>query len=204
MLKKIWHDSVWSKVIAQGIIDVIKTCIVPVVLVFGAVAVAFLTAFLTGLWPKIFGFFQKSILFVLSSSQVPNWLLLILGVTTVLYGIKMGRTVIHRFVSKENEPAWKSYTEDLIEDIRWRWTYKDNIYIPEQLASFCSKCDCMIIPNNTSSGPRREVRFICENCNEVIRFPQEYSNDVLQRVTLKIERKIRKRLWLIKEDLSPT
>ena len=127
MLKKIWHDSVWSEVIAQGIFDVIKTCLVPVVLVFGVVAVAFLT----GLWPKISEFSQKSILFVLSSSQVPNWLLLILCVTTVLYIIKMGRGTIHRFVSKENEPAWKSYTEDLIEGIRWRWTYKDgSIWIP--------------------------------------------------------------------------
>lgn len=59
MIKKLWKDPVWSKVIATGVIALL----------------AYTGAYLLGLLPTIIIIFVKSWNFVAASSSVPNWLI---------------------------------------------------------------------------------------------------------------------------------
>ena len=68
MLKKIWHDPVFSKIISNIITWVGGSIFVGLVGLSG-----FVVIYLNDWWSKIFEFLQKSILWVFSFSKVPNW-----------------------------------------------------------------------------------------------------------------------------------
>ena len=69
-LKILWTDAVASKLIAQGVIDTVKY-VVATLFVGGAASTYFL-----GLWPKIWEF-------LLSTQDIPNWVLCILSIITL-------------------------------------------------------------------------------------------------------------------------
>ena len=175
MLKKIWADPVWSKVISVGILALIGV---------------WLTYF-QSLWPKIFEFLRQSILLALSSSQVPNWLLLILGILAALYIIKIGRLTLYKFKPKkeENEQTQELYKQDLIFDISWHWT---NMYGKiMDLLLCCQKCNYQLSPKNKFSGLRPDIVFSCDHCNCVVAEFAKPLKDIYDQVYKEIQRKLR-------------
>jgi hypothetical protein len=187
MLKKIWADPVWSKVISVAILGLIGV----------------LYTSIQGLWPKIFEFFQQCVLLARSSSQVPNWFLLILCIIAVMYIAKIGRAVIYRCMlkEKEEESALKSYTQDLIFDIFWRWTNVNGLFTG--LKPYCSKCDYELTPN-TIVSLGTHTHFSCDHCKCVVAKFEMSLDDISRRVYREIERKFRTGLWVTEHALPPT
>jgi hypothetical protein len=187
-VKKIWHDSVWSKIIAQGLF----------------IGLGFIGSYLVGWWPKILEFFHQFVLLALSVSQVPNWLLLILFTATVLYIVKIGSAVIYRLTPKENENKLTpdSYTQDLIFDIFWRWTNVKGFFT--NLKPYCPQCDYELSTKPYIGGFGTRTLFICDHCeHEVTQFEMSL-DDISKKVYREIERKFRTGLWFTEQALPPT
>src|SRR5690242_3887522 len=104
-LTKVWHDPVWSAVIA-GIIVL--------------VAAPPLTYFLNW-WPAIGKFAQDTYRFALSPTSLPNWFIAViclLALPTILVLLAfLWQTVF----PSQQVPDWKNYTTDTFFDLRWRW-----------------------------------------------------------------------------------
>lgn len=94
MFKKLWHDPVWSKVIAG------------VILAVGATVV---TYFLNW-WPVISEFVSRCITFALASTSTPNWLLFVLVLLVLpvvfLFGVLIWEKI---FLSQSSPPSWRTY-----------------------------------------------------------------------------------------------
>jgi hypothetical protein len=184
MFKKIWADPVWSK----GIYDLIKLGLIGVV--------CFLVPYLAGLWPFI-------IEWIISETKIPNWILLILCILAVMYPVKIGRAFICRCKSKEKEeePALKSYTHDLIFDIFWRWTEVNGIFV--NLKPYCPECDYELSSKNKLLGMGHDIRFSCDHCRREIAKFDISLDDISKLVYREIERKFRTGLWLTEQALPP-
>jgi hypothetical protein len=115
VIKKIWNDPVWSKVIAASII--------------GAAGLAYSTKW----WPvwisqRLAGLWRYSWAYSLSPSGAPHWLLILLillAVPTIILAAAMTWTlgfprknVASRAVQSSREIP---YTSDSFEGLRWRW-----------------------------------------------------------------------------------
>ena len=55
-------------------------------------------------------------------------------------------------------PAFQNYTEDMLDDVRWRWRWVGNRIT--DLRCFCPICDSQLV----SSRGLLETSFICEHC----------------------------------------
>ena len=133
MLKKIWVDPVWSKVIAAGIV---------------AVAAAVATYF-AGWWPKVGRAVSRLGDLAVAVTPVPNWLLaLFILCAIVVLAILLITGWAIAVPSKEGS-SFRAYVEDEFFGIRWRWRYGNDgaIY---SLVSFCPRCDYQIGPQNIS------------------------------------------------------
>jgi hypothetical protein len=132
-LKQVWKDNVWSKIIAQGFIDIFKTWIWP-----GVIGVLGLGgSYFAGWWPTIGQWF-------FSKSEISNWLLSILCCISLWKLVE----IILKFVCPPLKPVlikppWKYYTKDTIDGIVWRWKY--NIYweiARNTITLHCPNSDC--------------------------------------------------------------
>jgi hypothetical protein len=123
LLKRIWNDSVWRKVIAQGIIEFIRNNIWPVGVTISSIVVSYFA----GWWPKI-------ISLALSEIRIKIWQLIILCLFTLW---KLAGLLLKL---KQKSDAWKYYKKDTIDGIVWRWDY----YISGNLdkESICGYCPC--------------------------------------------------------------
>lgn len=148
MLKKIWNDPVWSKVIAAGILALI----------------AVITTYLDW-WPNIWTFLSNSLAFIKAYSLVPNWLLAIFGLlaipTIVLITFFMYSLLKP---NSQNTPDWKTYTSDTFFGICWRWQYYNNAM--NDMHTFCPHCDFQIFPQNASAyNAVDRIAFHCDSCH---------------------------------------
>lgn len=186
-LRQVWKDNVWGKIIAQGFIDVFKFWIWP-----GIIGVVGLGGFyFAGWWPKVFEFLRQLVLLALSSSLVPNWALLILGILAALYIIKIGRLTLYKFKPKkeENEQTQELYRQDLIFDISWYWTNMYGKII--DLLPCCPKCNYQLSPKNKFPGLRPDIVFNCDHCNCVVAEFTKPLKDIHDQVYKEIQRKLR-------------
>ena len=92
-----------------------------------------------------------------ASYSIPGWVLVI-GALVIFAQI---RRWIAAVVS-EDDPAYRSYTEDSIAGAKWRWSWKsDGI---ARLCGFCPTCDSELVAyNNNMMG--RCTDFVCEHCS---------------------------------------
>jgi len=179
MLKKAWHDPVWSKVIAVGLLTV-----------FG-----FLASYMLNWWPGICGFFSWSISIIGEKSQVTNFVLLILaGMSIHSMIIVIGNLLRIIFPVKSDKPTWRDYIEDDFEGLHWRWRYIGGSI--DEVNVFCPYCDFQIVPKHETIGLTiKETRMQCESCG---RFHQIYdgSYEVLENKIIRLaHQKIRNGSW---------
>jgi hypothetical protein len=149
VLKKIWKDPVWSKVIAAGIIAII----------------AAVSSYLLGWWAGIISQLRMLWYFIKSSTPLPNWLIaiLIIGTITALVILAI---VLKAIIFKINTST--TYKEDKFFDIRWRWDC-DSFGGIHNLSSFCPICDYQIYPRNISGYAIVDHNvYICEECQKTI------------------------------------
>lgn len=181
ILKNLWHDPVWSKVIAG------------VILALGATVATYFLDW----WPAIGGFVSSSIAFALSSMLTPNWLLLLLALlslpTLIIIGALAWQSV---FPSKARSPSWQDYTADIFCGLRWRWTYGTGGRIYDA-HTFCPHCDFQVYAKDVSSYRVIDhIAFHCDSCGRNLGEFQESLNSLESKVKRFVQQKLRNGTWV--------
>jgi hypothetical protein len=180
LISKLWHDPVWSKVIAAALL-----------LIVGAA-----WSYFQGLWPAIGALVAHAALWTQKRTPIPNWLLVLLSISAVVT-IAAGSFILWTAIfPEEDDRGWRSYTEDEFFGIRWRWRYGHDGGVYD-LHSFCPVCDYQVYAANASAFravPR--IAYRCEDCGgrtlaEFDGVPDELEN----RVIRSIQKKLRTSSW---------
>jgi hypothetical protein len=174
-VKKIWADSVWSKVIAG------------VILATGS-AVA---AYSVGWWPSIAAITSKIISLVVASTPVRNWLLAPICLLA-LFGIYLLLAMLY---PHRTGPDWHDYREDTFFDLVWRWRY-DRTGSITGLAPFCSRCDTQMLPGPAPGDNRylpSRTGYRCGHCGNLVSTNGTHM-DVEMRAYLEIDRNRRQKV----------
>ena len=98
---------------------------------------------------------------LVSTQQIPGWVILILGLLGLSGAVIIGMAVIVILQRKKRQPVqdpFATYTEDLVDGVRWRWTWYGGRI--NNLWCFCPTCDAQLVTESDSF----ETRFICERC----------------------------------------
>ena len=181
LFTKLWHDPVWSKVIAGVIL---------------AVGATVATYFLNW-WPVIGEFVSQCFTFALASTSTPNWLLFVLGLLALPVVIIFGVIVWEKiFPPHSTPPSWRSYTTDFFFGLRWRWTY-GNMGELYNTHTFCPHCDYQVFAQDAS--PYRvidHIAFHCESCDRHLGEFQESLASLESKTERFIQQKIRNGTWL--------
>jgi hypothetical protein len=177
VLKKIWADPVWSKVIANAIWAAL------------IVIAAALVAYFVGWWPSIASIASKIISLVMASTPVPNWLL----VPVCLMALFGGYVLFVMLRPYRTEQDWRHYQEDTFFDVVWRWSY--NLYNRDitDLTPFCQRCDTQLLPRYNTSMPYYhpyQTIYHCCRCDSHIEI-RKNQQELLTDVSLEIQRKLR-------------
>lgn len=184
MIKKIWKDPVWSKVIATGVIAFLS----------------YTGAYLFGLLSTITTFFIQLWSFLTTSSSVPNWLVGIMTIPCLMLCWFLVVEFKDRIASENSELVnWKSYQRDNFFGLIWVWRYSRNSI--EGLHSLCPICEYQVLPKNASAfavAPRFEC--ICDDCGYSAGSFEGEPCELLHKVELKIQKELRTGHWRKKQS----
>lgn len=178
-LKQLWHDPVWSKVIAGSILAAI-----------GVVVTYFLDW-----WSAIGHFLKATIDFFLASSSIPNWILSILILVFLAVVAVVATSIWERFNPKAKAATWDNYTCDTFFGIVWRWRYRYGAI--KDLTTYCPTCDYQVFPKDFSSyqsSPR--WIFQCESCGKQFAEIRQSTTELESKVERFIQQRIRKGIGL--------
>lgn len=95
---------------------------------------------------------------LLSYYSLPGWAFLIIGLFAFA-GLAFGIALLYGIFRPQKEPAYRSYTEDMLYDAKWRWSWSRNEI--SNLWCFCPVCDAELI---SLRSLLKETDFICEHC----------------------------------------
>jgi hypothetical protein len=181
MIKKLWSDPVWSKVIAG------------VILAIGATVVSYFLNW----WPTIGRFVSEVYAFAFSTTSVPNWfiaLMVILSIPTFIIAIVLAKEKIW-LETKNSESGWRSYKSDIYIKLRWRWKYFDDGGIYD-LVSFCSHCDFQVFAQNASAYRVVDrIGFHCDSCDRTLNEIDESIDSLENKIKRFIQQKLRTGAW---------
>ena len=181
IVKKLWNDPVWSRVIAG------------VILAVGAST----GAYFLNWWPIIGGFTKRGYNFIFVTTNVPNWLLGILGIVclpTIFIVLALAWEQISP--KKQNtESGWRSYKSDIYFGLRWRWKYFQDGSIHD-VFTFCPYCDFQVFPYNTSSYRIIDrIGYHCDSCGRDLGQLDESQDSLEDKVIRLIQQKLRNESW---------
>jgi hypothetical protein len=180
-VKKLWHDPVWSKVIAS--------------LILAAIGVS--GAYFLDWWELIRRLFSGALYFATIKTSVPNWALGLLGLLSLpsifLLVISFWRGIFLPNVTGN----WRLYVSDVFFGIHWRWRYFDDGGIYD-LCSFCPDCDLQIYPNDISyTMANYRTVFRCDNCERDLCELHMSHSDLENRVKRNVQQKLRNGTWVV-------
>lgn len=179
--KGIWHDPVWSKVIAAVILFVLT-----------AAGTYFLE-----LWPTIGRVAWTVGDFLIAKTPVWNWLLILGGILIVA----IAAIVISAFnaAGKAKSPAL--YMTDKFYGVRWKWRYVSGDV--DALHCICLKCGLQVYFANVGTYSFfHQVVSKCDDCGAVVGpFDGSYE-DLESRVIRMIHRNLRETRG--KAEVGPT
>jgi predicted RNA-binding Zn-ribbon protein involved in translation (DUF1610 family) len=177
LLKKLWKDPVWSKVIATGIIALI-------------VAVA---TYILNLWPDILSLIKLTWGFITSSTSTPNWLLTIMAIPCFLFVM----AILPSLKGKKNQTSsFTDYVKDNFEGLSWGWRYHGQQIT--NLHCLCPKCQYQIIPRAEHDYQKGGFVYIyaCEECGYKVSPVAIENHEFEQKIELKIQKKLRTGEWI--------
>jgi hypothetical protein len=184
MLKKMWNDPVWSKVIAAGILALI------------GVITAWL--FKWNWWSPTWHAVQAVYCYFRGEITVKRWLFWLLATASGILVVSIIALLVVLFSQSRTQPssirsvplvnAWLLYKQDTFYDILWRWGYVGNTL--GEILPFCPKCDYqMLIRSNGFSS-----QFNCDLCGQSYRVQKEW--DELRTIIARlIDQKIRSKTF---------
>lgn len=176
MLKKYWHDPVWSKVIASAILSI-------------AGVVAY--------------YWQENILKALrflynwcvSTTLISNWILFILCASFLIVIFIIIIAIWGLLSQKKDTSNFSNYTEDTFFNLKWRWSYYGGKIT--NLNTFCPNCDYQIYARDEGLMyyPYSDrIAFQCEECHFRSEIFNESRTSLDNRVIRKIQVNIRKKV----------
>jgi hypothetical protein len=175
LFKKLWHDPVWSKVIAG------------VILAGGATAA---TSYFRW-WDAVGRFVAQLWGYVVSRTPTPNWLLAGLTLLAVPTLLLVGRACS----STSPRSALAAYRTDLFFGLRWRWRYGEG-GLPFDLYSFCPSCDYQVYAEHRSLySAVPQIVFHCDNCGRDVAQLQEPLESLESKIRRLIQQRIRSDAW---------
>jgi hypothetical protein len=174
MVKRIWSDPVWSKVIASVIVALI-----------GAVV-----SYLAGWWPIIMSVLDATCRYLVATTMIRNWMFLILLLCAGLFVLTLSGAAWIVLTGKKSKEEYKIYKTDRILDLVWRWRYDSSGEIIS-LGAFCPKCDMQLAPQSVPDGQgNAKIVYLCDDCGDAAKvFP-----GILIEVESLVKRHIQKRL----------
>jgi hypothetical protein len=177
VIKRIWHDPVWSKVISAGILATLAI----VVTYFG------------GWGPALVHAASAIIAFLSEATAVPNWALALLGLCAAAVLFLLG--VAAYTAVFESGPTHRGYVQDVLLGAVWRWHYNADGQ-PREVAAFCATCDYQLqarvhYPYSTSAV----VTLHCEDCQKALGGIDGTWDSLQDRVVRKIQQTIRTGEW---------
>ena len=184
MLRDIWKDPVWSKVIASAIV--------------GAAVIA--GTYFLNWWPNIGAAAGQATAFLGDSSSLPNWALGLLAVATLPTLFIAGILVWDYFQPKTSlKRDWRLYVEDTFFGLHWRWKYvSGNI---SDLHTFCPHCDFQVFHQDTSTyGVPRRIQYDCDSCHRHLGSLTDSYIAVESKVERFIHQKLRNESWPERSD----
>jgi hypothetical protein len=179
MLKRIWNDPVWSKVISAAIL--------------GAAAVA--GTYFLNWWPAIGALLSRAVTFIGASSAVPNWLtgLAVLFALPTVFLLAALCWQVAR--PAKQVAAWQAYTSDVFFGLRWRWQYSRTSEM-HSLLCFCPHCDFQVFPLSASPyGFQDRILFRCESCHRELATFEESYQSLESKATRFAQQKLRNGTW---------
>ncbi|MDC9565212.1 MULTISPECIES: hypothetical protein [unclassified Pseudoalteromonas] len=103
---------------------------------------------------------------ITSSYSLPGWVLAILFTLAFIGSIN----IYIALIQKKEAPEFIKYTEDYINDAKWKWEWLDNQIVG--LWCYCPSCDATLVYDDSScrrsSFEEKQTHFVCENCNHKI------------------------------------
>lgn len=180
MIKKLWNDPVWSKVIAAAIIALAGTAWV---------------AYLKNWWPAVWHGIEAAWAFLLSTTPVRHWVLGLLILFATLFALLLVSLSASMFWPKSDPnselvkigPDWHFYTSDKFFGLKWRWRYEG----PEILLdAYCPQCDYQVFPDDNSDFTGR-IKFFCDSCKRNVATQDDSWGDMKSKVIRFIQQKIR-------------
>lgn len=180
---KLWHDPVWSKVIAGTILAI------------GSLVMMYFFDVLT----VIRSLAGLSVKFALSTTTVPNFILIAMGFLSiptailVLYVIK--KKILPSKTVPETPTWWNRYTSDLFFGLRWRWKYShDEEHKIHGVTTFCPKCDYQVYHKETTIW-NTPIGFYCDCCKQQLTVINETYPALEDKTIRLIHQKIRNGTW---------
>ena len=145
MLKKVWADPVWSKVIATAICGIA------------------ITAF--GWWDSIWNGLSIAWAYLMASALVPRWLFVLLvifallGLFSAYIFMALRRDAVA--AAKEGDVDWSAYRTDEFLGLRWRWKLNGGALY--DVTVFCPSCDFQLDPlSDTLYQTLEGTKFRCD------------------------------------------
>jgi hypothetical protein len=182
-IKEIWHDPVWSKVIAGTIL---------------ALATIIATYFFDW-WPIVCRSIEMGWNSFLKSTPLPNWVitvLVLLAISSVFFLLVMVRNKL--FPSNKKTSTSNDYKLDQFFGLRWRWGYYSNGVI-RNLTTYCFDCDYQLYAGSPPSPGRYKaavgIAYRCEVCGFKSEIFDEYKDSFEDKVVRLIQQKIRNGGW---------
>lgn len=125
--------------------------------------------------------------------SIPLWLLAILVVVSSCSIIFF----IITWIKSKKQPSWMAYTEDIFDEILWRWEYSGKN--PENLSPHCPDDDTVLdYPTGRRSLPdlmkEYTTIFICKTCDKPLTLEGTYK-DIEEKICRQIIGNIRNGKW---------
>ena len=146
-----------DKSIKNGvIISVISSVITGIILLVIPVVRGYVVNVFSWLWSGIVWCWDV----LVASYAIPGWAWLVILIFSLV-----GLVDIYIAVKgKSQEPEFKSYTEDFIHGVKWRWRWVGN-WISD-VWCYCPHCDATLVYDDFSDI--NKTNFICENCGHSV------------------------------------
>ena len=181
MLKSLWKDPVWSKVISAGILA----------------ACSVIGAYLLDLWPFIGGWLTSLWRTAGQPNQFANWVLWVLGLLAIPSMILVSALIwtTLRPEQQTGDNNWRSYLEDHFLGLHWRWNYFPSGRLEDPIP-FCPHCDYQVFPHNASQFRAVDrIGFHCDSCDRDLPTFEEAFDTLQSKIRRFIEQKIRTGAW---------